>query len=216
MGCVASLRGEGKLIMAGSWVVDLTYWQTQVEQVLGLLAEKHSLHPLEKGFPQVELQSRLRLPKELFDHLIASLIGLGKIVREQSIVALSTYRLVLSPEQEMLISQILEVFQGSEANPPTKKGLIAQMPNSEGIIRYMCQQNMLIELPEGVLFERKRYENIKSEIIDFLKSNDSISFQQARALLGFSRKYLLPLFNKLDEEGITQRRGDTRVLRANL
>jgi len=115
-----------------------------------------------------------------------------------------------------LISQILKIFETSEANPPTKKGLIAQMPNSEGIIRYMCQQNMLIELAEGVLFERKRYENIKSEIIDFLKSNDSISFQQARTLLGFSRKYLLPLFNKLDEEGITQRRGDTRVLRANL
>jgi len=216
MDCVASLRDEGKLIMAGSWVVDLTYWQTQMEQVLSLLAEKHSLHPLEKGFPQVELQSRLKLPKELFDRLIASLIGLGKIVREQSIIALSTYRLSLSPEQEMLVSQILEVFQGSEANPPTKKGLIAQMPNSEGIIRYMCQQNMLVELPEGVLFERKRYENIKSEIIDFLRSNGSISFQQARTLLGFSRKYLLPLFNKLDEEGITQRRGDTRVLRANL
>jgi len=214
--CVASLRGEGKLIMAGSWVVDLTYWQTQMKQVLDLLAEKHSLHPLEKGFPQVELQSRLKLPKELFDHLIASLIGLGKIVREQSIIALSTYRLSLSPEQEKLISQILKVFQGSEANPPTKKELIAQMPNSEGIIRYMCQQNMLIELAEGVLFERKRYENIKSEIISFLKSNGSISFQQARTLLGFSRKYLLPLFNKLDEEGITQRSGDTRVLRANL
>jgi len=216
MDCVVSLRGEGKLIMAGSCVVDLTYWQKQMEQVLGLLAEKHSLHPLEKGFPQVELQSRLKLPKELFDHLIASLIGLGKIVREQSIIALSTHRLLLSPEQEMLVSQILKVFQRSEANPPTKKELIAQMPNSEGIIRYMCQQNMLVELPEGVLFERKRYEHIKSEIISFLKSNGSISFQQARTLLGFSRKYMLPLFNKLDEEGITQRRGDTRVLRANL
>jgi len=216
MDCVASLRGEGKLIMAGSWVVDLTYWQTQMEQVLGLLAEKHSLHPLEKGFPQVELQSRLKLPKELFDYLIISLISLEKIVREQSIIALSTYRLSLSPEQEKLISQILKIFETSEANPPTKKGLIAQVPNSEGIIRYMCQQNMLVELPEGVLFERKRYENIKSEIIDFLKSNDSISFQQARTLLGFSRKYILPLFNKLDEEGVTQRRGDTRVLRANL
>jgi len=78
----------------------------------------------------------------------------------------------------------------------------------------MRQQNMLIELSEGILFERKSYENIRSQIVDFLKSNDSISFQQARTLLGFSRKYLLPLFNKLDEEGITLRRDDTRVLKA--
>jgi len=73
--CVASLRDEGKLIVAGSWVVDLTYWQKQTEQLLRLLTEKHSLQPLEKGSPQGELQSRLKLPKELFDQLIASLTG---------------------------------------------------------------------------------------------------------------------------------------------
>ena len=214
MNCVASLRDEGKLIMAGSWVVDITYWQTQIEQILHLLAEKYSLHPLEKGFPQGELQSRLKLPKELFDQLIASLIGSGKIAREQNIIALSTHRLSLSPEQERLVSQILKVFEKSGSNPPTRKELIAQMPNSEGIIRYMRQQNMLVELPEGVLFERKHYESIKSQIINFLRSNGSISIQQVRELFGFSRKYVLPLLNKLDEEGITQRRDDKRVLRA--
>ncbi len=212
--CVASLRDEGKLIVAGSWVVDLTYWQKQTEQLLRLLTEKHSLQPLEKGSPQGELQSRLKLPKELFDQLIASLTGSGKIVREQNIVALATHKRSLSPEQEKLISQILKVFEKSGANPPTRKELITQIPDSESIIRYMRQQNMLIELSEGILFERKSYENIRSQIVDFLKSNDSISFQQARTLLGFSRKYLLPLFNKLDEEGITLRRDDTRVLKA--
>ena len=213
--CVESLRDEDKLIVVGSWVVDLPYWQKQIEQTLDLLTERHSLHPLEKGFPQGELQSRLKLPKEVFDGLISSLIELGKITREQSIIALATYRPSLSPEQELLVSKILEVFKRSEANPPTKKELIAQMPGSEGVIRYMCQQSMLIGLPEGILFERERYENIKSKIIDFLRSNGSISIQQVRTLFGFSRKYVLPLLNKLDEEGITQRRGDTRVPRAN-
>jgi len=213
---VESLRDKNKLIVAGSWVVDFTYWQAQIEQVLDLLAEKHSLHPLEKGFPQVELQSRLKLPKELFDQLIGSLIGSGKIAREQSIIALSTHQLLLSPGQEALVSQILKIFEESGANPPTRKELINQIPDSEGVIRYMCQQNMLVELAEGIMFERKSYENIRSQMISFLRSNDSISFQQARALLGFSRKYMLPLFSKLDEEGITQRRGDVRVLRADL
>ena len=214
MNCVASLRDEGKLITAASWMVDSAYWQKQTEQLLRLLTEKHSLQPLEKGAPQGELQSRLKLPKELFDQLIASLTGSGKIVREQNIVALSTHKRALSPEQEKLVSQVLKVFEKSGANPPTRKELIVQIPDSEGIIRYMRQQNMLVELSEGILFERKSYENTRNQIIDFLKSNGSISFQQARTLLGFSRKYLLPLFNKLDEEGITLRRDDTRVLKA--
>ena len=214
MNCVESLRGEGKLIMAGTWVIDITYWQARIEQVLHILAEKHSLQPLEKGFSQGEMQSRLKLPKELFDKVIVNLVDLKKIVREQNIIALSTHKLALSPEQDKLVSQILKVLQESGANPPTRKELIAQMPNSEKVIRYMRQQNMLVELSEGVLFERKSYEAIKSQLVDFLRSQGSISFQQARTLLGFSRKYLLPLFNKLDEEGITQRSGDTRILRA--
>ena len=47
MNCVESLRGEGKLIMAGTWVIDITYWQARIEQVLHILTEKHSLQPLE-------------------------------------------------------------------------------------------------------------------------------------------------------------------------
>ena len=214
MNCIESLRGEGKIIMAGTWVVDITYWQARIEQVLHILTEKHSLQPLEKGFSQGELQSRSKLPKELFDQLIAGLTESKQIVREQNIIALSKHKLALSSEQEKLVSQIMKVFQESGANPPTRKELIAQVPGSEEVIRYMRQQNMLVELSEGVLFERKSYETIKSQLVDFLRSQGSISFQQARTLLGFSRKYLLPLFNKLDEEGITQRSGDTRVLRA--
>ncbi len=86
------------------------------------------------------------------------------------------------------------------------------MPGSEAIIRFMCEQNILIELADGVLFEYKHYLAIKDGIVNFLRSNNTISIQDVRELLGLSRKYILPLFSRLDEEGITQRRGDDRVL----
>jgi len=90
--------------------------------------------------------------------------------------------------------------------------LAAQIPGSEEIARFMCRQNMLIELPEGILLERKHYQNIKTEIINFLRSNGSISIQQVRQLFGFSRKYVLPLLSKLEEEKVLRRQGDIRVL----
>jgi selenocysteine-specific elongation factor len=195
-------------------VVDRNYWQAQMEQALQLFTKKHSLQPLEKGFPRSELQSRLKLPKELFDPLIASLAESKQVVREQNIIALAKHKLALSPEQEKLVSQILGIIEKSGVNPPTRKELTAQIPGSEDVIRYMRQQNMLVELSEGVLFERKNYEAIKGQLVGFLKSHGSISIQQVRELFGFSRKYVLPLLNKLDEEGITQRSGDARVLRA--
>jgi len=167
---------------------------------------------LGKGFPQAVLQGRLDVPKQAFSELITTLTGSGKIVRDEDTIALSTHKPRLSPDQEIVISRILKLFEERQANPPTRGELAGQIPNSEEIVRFMCQQNMLIELPEGILFERKHYQNIKTEIINFLRSNDSVSIQQVRELFGFSRKQILALLNKLEEEKVIRRRGDIRVL----
>ena len=210
--CVKLPQNKDKLIIVGSWVIDLTYWQKQVDEVLDILAREHSLHPLAKGLSQAELQNRLDLPKELFNQLIATLIDSAKVIREKDNIALSTHKPRLSSEQDSVASGILELFEKNQTNPPTKRELAVQMPGSEEIVRFMCQQNILVELPEGILLEYKQYETLKNEIIDFLRKNSSISIQQIRNLFGFSRKHILPLLNKLDEEGITRRQGDERVL----
>jgi len=210
--CVKLPQNKDKLIIVGSWVIDLTYWQKQVDEVLDILAREHSLHPLAKGLSQAELQNRLDLPKELFNQLIATLIDSAKVIREKDNIALSTHKPRLSSEQDSVASGILELFEKNRTNPPTKRELAVQMPGSEEIVRFMCQQNILVELPEGILLEYKQYETLKNEIIDFLRKNSSISIQQIRNLFGFSRKHILPLLNKLDEEGITRRQGDERVL----
>ena len=210
--CVRLLQDKNKLIVAGSWVIDLMHWRKQIDEALDILAEEHSLHPLGKGFPQAVLQSRLDVPKQAFSELITTLTGSGKIVRDEDTIALSTHKPRLSPDQEIVISRILKLFEERQANPPTRGELAGQIPNSEEIVRFMCQQNMLTELPEGILFERKHYQNIKTEIINFLRSNDSVSIQQVRELFGFSRKYIVPLLGKLEEEKVIRRRGDIRVL----
>jgi selenocysteine-specific elongation factor len=118
----------------------------------------------------------------------------------------------LLPEQEVIASKILYLFEKDQVNPPTKREVVTQISGSDAIIRFMCEQNSLIELSDGVLFEYRHYQAIKDGIVNFLRSNGTISIQDVRELLGLSRKYILPLFSRLDEEGITERRGDDRIL----
>ena len=209
---VGLLRDQNKLVVAGSWVIDLMHWRKQIDEALALLAKNHALHPLGKGLSQAVLQDRLDLSKQAFSELIANLTGSGKIVRDEDTIALSTYKPQPSPDQEMTIARILDFLGERESNPPTREELAAQIPSSEAIVRFMCQQNTLIELPEGILLECKRYQNIKTEIISFLRSNGSISIQQVRELFGLSRKYIVPLLGKLEKEKVIQRQGDVRVL----
>lgn len=210
--CVGLLQDKNKLIVAGSWIIDLIHWKKQIDKTLDILTKEHSLHPLGKGLSQAVLQGRLDIPRQTFRELITTLTGSGKIIRDEDTIALSTHKPRPSSDQEIVVSRILKLFEERQANPPTRGELATQMPNSEKIIRFMCQQNMLIELPEGMLLGRKHYQNIKTEIINFLGNNDSISIQQVRELFGFSRKHILPLLSELEEEKVIRRQGNIRVL----
>ncbi len=210
--CAGKLQARGKLIRAGSWIVELGYWQGRAKQAQDILAREHSRHPLQRGLPQAELESRLHLPRGLFNQLITAMIEAGEIARREGIIALPTHQPSLSPEQERLVSQVAKLFATSQTSPPTRKELATRLPGSEAVVRFMCQQGTLMELPDGVLLESQHYDGIKKEVVGFLKQNGSITIQQMRSIFGFSRKYTIPVLNKMEEEGLVRRRGEERIL----
>lgn len=211
-GAIAFLEKENKLLAIGSWLIDSTYWTGQAELVSQILSKTHSLYHLERGLRQAGLQNQLDVPKELFDKLIAALIESGKVVRDEDTLALSTHKPQLSRQEETVASEIMELFEKDRTNPPTKREVEIQKPGSGDIVRFMCQQAMLIELQDDVLLKYEHYETIKNEIVEYLTTNKAMSIQQVRTLFGLSRKYILPLLSRLDQEGVTQRHGDDRVL----
>ena len=54
---------------------------------------------------------------------------------------------------------------------------------------------------------------MRARVIDRLHGQGSITVAQVRDLLGASRKYALAFMEYLDEQRITKRMGDIRVLR---
>ena len=50
-------------------------------------------------------------------------------------------------------------------------------------------------------------------IVEHLRRNGTITVAEARTLFDTSRKYILPLLERMDQEHITRRNGDERVLR---
>ncbi|MFC1534843.1 SelB C-terminal domain-containing protein, partial [Thermodesulfobacteriota bacterium] len=207
-----SLAGKNELVLIGQWVIGRVYWQGRIDKIQDLLAEKHAGHPLEIGITQAELQKYLDLPKDIFNQIIAELIESDKIILNRNFVSLSTHKPSLTGEQKMVVSRIMEIFNERRGNPPTKDELCNQIPGGEPIVQFMCRQNMLVEVGDGIIFESKHYQTMLRQIIEVLTSNGSISIQKTRSLFGLSRKYILPLMKNLDKEGITMQNGNERVL----
>jgi selenocysteine-specific elongation factor len=209
---VKQLIGKHRLVISGQWVIDHDYWQQQTGNALAILTKEHKLNPLQKGVLQAELQNRFTFPRDIFNGLITSLIDSKQVVREKDIIYLYSHNPNLQPEQEVIAARILKLFEKDRTNPPTRKEITALHPGSDSIIRFMCAQNTLVELSDGVLFEYDHFQSIKEKVIDFLKTNGTISIQNVRELTGLTRKYILPILIKLDDEGTTKRRGDERIL----
>jgi selenocysteine-specific elongation factor len=210
---VTSLLDQGKLLATKTYIIEPEYWQEKVNKVPEILKREHSIDPSREGLPQAELHNYLALPREAFNQLIGTLVDKGRVVREDDIISLQSHKLKVYQEREVKISNVAAVFANSRnSSPPTIKELVAQIPGSEDAIRVMCQRGMLIDIANGILFDKERYDNIKDEVIKFLKKNGQISIQDMHSLFDLSRKYTIPLLNYLEREGIVRREGDIRIL----
>ena len=214
---VESLKKEGEIITTNSWIIDKNYWQEQKTKFMNRLNQEYELYPLQTGFPLNKFQSYFYyLKPEIFNYLIDSLINTDKIGLKKGIIFLLSRKPKISSQQKILISKILKILKDDPNNPPNEKTLTSQIVGSKEIIDFLIQEGEMVKLSDGILLESKNYDIMKNKLIDFLKINGSISISQVRELLGISRKYIIPLLNKMDEEKITQRKENVRILKTKL
>ena len=210
---VELLIKEGKIMATNYWLIEKNYWEEQIKKFMHQLNHEYELFPLQTGFPLNKFQSYFYyLKPEIFNHLIEVLTNTKNIASEKGIIFLPSSKPKISPEQKILISKILKIIKDNPLNPPDEKKLNSQITESKEIIDFLIQEGEIIKLDEGILLENKNYDMMKNKLIDFLKINGSISISQVRDLLGISRKYIIPLLNKMDQEKITQRKENNRIL----
>ena len=76
-----------------------------------------------------------------------------------------------------------------------------------------CQRTCSLKVNESVVFATSAYREMTDKIIERIRASGSITVAEARTMFDTSRKYILPLLEYLDQQRITRRVGDDRVLR---
>jgi selenocysteine-specific elongation factor len=214
---VKLFKKQSEVITTNSWLIDKNYWQEQKTKFINRLNREYEIYPLQTGFPSNKFQSYFYyLKPEIFNNLIDSLIDTDKIDLKKGIIFLTSRKPKISSQQKILISKILKILKDNPTNPPNQKTLISQIARGKEIIDFLVQEGEIVKLSDGILLESANYDIMKNKLTDFLKINGSISIAQVRELLGLSRKYIIPLLNKMDEEKITQRKENVRILKTKL
>ena len=208
---VKALKEKKGLMLASQWLVNAGLLDEKKQELQKLLKDYHKDHPMIAGMTQAELMTQLKLPKEILDNLVKLMVT-GKLIKtHETYVALPEHAPSVTTDQEFIIARVLQVFEQYANAPPKGKELADLVPGSADVIPYMCKNNLLVSLSEDVLLLAKQYDNLKHRIINIIRKQGSISIQTARDEFGFTRKYIIPLFTKLDSEGITTMKNNERV-----
>jgi selenocysteine-specific elongation factor len=83
----------------------------------------------------------------------------------------------------------------------------------EDVFLALLEGGRLVRLSEDVVYLSETYEGMKARVVEQIRKTGALTIANVRDLFGASRKYALALMEYLDEQRVTRRRGDARVLR---
>ena len=182
-------------------------WTILASKIRSILQSYHNQYPLRKGAPTQELRSRLDIQQQVYLKVLGRLVEDSVIEEKDQYVHLPDHLVVLSPDMEIKSESYLKILEKDLYSPPTD-----QAPDPE-LLAAMVEMGKVVKVNESVVFSASAYEQLVESIKNHIVSQGSITVADARTMFDTSRKYILPLLEYLDQQRITQRIGDERVLR---
>lgn len=220
-----AMIGAGKLVPLGPTqpplnksitpVISIGGWRTLAARMDQALTEYHAQYPMRPGMVREELKSRIqgryKWPTKLFNELVARAVADGLLVERGDYLALPTYFITFTPGQQAKVDALLEAFRRQPYTPPSMAESVA-MADPE-LISALMYQGTLVRLNEDVLLLKEVYDEMVAGIVAHIKEHGSMTVAQVRDKYNTSRKYALAIMEYLDQQKITRRVGDERVLR---
>jgi len=188
--------------------------------ILGALGRFHTQNPARLGMKRQELKSKLPadFAPVLYERLLAELTGEGAVVIEAERVRLASHSIQLDERDQALAQRITRIYDQAGFNSPGLKELGpvlggASPKQVEKVTTALFDLGRIVDVGEGVVLIQQCVETAESKVREFFATHEQMTASEFRQMIDTSRKYAIPLLNYLDSHGVTQRRGEVRVLR---
>lgn len=198
------LKGDDWFELHDSTITHCKFAEECKNMIDRVVSKYHKDFPLYKGINSGELKQYLKeYPGSLIDYTLEN----GKYIQESGRVYLKGFSPHIPPEWEKRCKQLLSLMEndGNEVKDMEEYFEHVGIPHKwrSDFYHFFVQEKKIVPLDD-----RKAYSSkVFSESITRLKhhTNDTFHIGEAKEVLGVSRKYMIPLLEKLDKEGLTIR-----------
>ncbi|MDI3316095.1 MAG: selenocysteine-specific translation elongation factor [Bacillota bacterium] len=206
-------RGEASQAAEGVWL-GRNAEEALLERLAARLRQHLEANPLRHGLPREELRQALLpdLSPRAFGQLLERWAAGGRLRLRGELVQPAGWEPRLSPAAAGAAARVEEALRTRPFDPPDPQGLELPRgaPPLAEVLRYL-QESGRIERAGTFWFHRSAVEEAVRRVREHFLREPRLTLAQLRDLLGTTRKYAVPLAERLDELGVTRRAGDDRV-----
>ncbi|MFA5374546.1 MAG: selenocysteine-specific translation elongation factor [Dehalococcoidia bacterium] len=208
---IASLAERKDITVLGEKNERLIYsaqaWDAIKQSVEQTLKKFHKDYPLRQGIPKEEVKDKIKAPAKFFDAAIKQLSSEGILSESGPTVHTPGHQVKLTPEQQKKIDAYIKALATNPFSPPPETTI------EPDLLSILIGQKKVVKVADNVVFTADAYDKMTQTITDHIKAHKQITVAEVRDVLQTSRKYALALMEYLDNQKITRRVGDGRVLR---
>lgn len=213
------LISEGKIseFGPGKALVHRDAWPRAQARLIEILQRHHDAHPAQLGMKIPSVQQQLGVDARTFAPILEKGLEASIIEQRGELLGLPGQGGKLSDEERKIVERVATQLEEAQLNPPTLKEL-AQAANvnpsaTQNAVDYLVGSGRADVLGGGVLFSTKALEWVKEEAAKFLATKGEAAAKDFKEIIPTSRKYLIPLLEWLDVQGVTKNVNGVRTLR---
>lgn len=217
-GLLQQLKDMGNIYAIGSMAyVHQEYYREKVESIVDKLSRYHKDNPLRKGMAKEELKSRVfgDARSKVIERWLEQLETEGVIMADGKLVALNGFQIKISPTQQKIMDTIESLFTADYYAPPRLEEVAGMIKTDEKVVRQVMELMLglsLVRINQEMVFHQTAISSARDVIMKHIEAHGEISLADFRDQLQTSRKYAVALLEYFDQEKLTKRRGDSRVL----
>lgn len=219
---LTALEEKDRLLRVGSRIFQPTQMDALRDTVSGILDAHHRTQPLSPGIRRLDLRNAILATSSMIDaeaaaeDAISGLIDTKFLRETDGLLSLETHTVKMSAGDEKNLKRIEALFTDNPFQPPdtseVSKTLSLDPVRTQDYMNFLENRNALVRVGQNLYFSAAAVANTRQMLVDFLSKNDNISVSQFREILSTTRKYALPLLKYFDEQNVTVRDGNLRIL----
>lgn len=177
----------------------------------------HEKNRLSLGLNIAEIKSRYfkGVSNNIYQNFIKILTKENLIKIEKNFISLLDFQTKLNKEEKKLKDQIFSIYKNFGFKPENINKVAENFNNLDKfktIHQFMVDNNFIVYLGESTYILKGFFLEAKKILISYLQNNHKITLGEFSKLLNSNRKNSLLLLEKFDEEKITKRIENYRIL----